>query len=266
MSGHGVFDYIVAGGGSAGCTLAARLAQAGDASVLLVEHGSGGSSLFSRMPAGNGFLFGNPRHDWGFQSTPQPGLGGRRIYYPRGRGLGGSSLMNGMIYIRGNAADYDRWRQMGLAGWSYGDVLPYFRRSAGARHRPGDPFHGTDGPLKLSPARQRDAIYERFVAACLEAGAPFNDDFNGATQEGAGWFDTKVWRGMRQSSARLPGTAAGQSHHPCRQSRAAHRHGGEPRGRPGAGHGRGAGKARGGAVPGRLRFAPVPDAFGHRPG
>ena len=202
MSGHGVFDYIVAGGGSAGCTLAARLAQAGDASVLLVEAGGGSSSLFSRMPAGNGFLFGNPRHDWGFQSTPQPGLGGRRIYYPRGRGLGGSSLMNGMIYIRGNAADYDRWRQMGLAGWSYGDVLPYFRRSAGARHRPGDPFHGTDGPLKLSPARRRDAINERFVAACLEAGAPFNDDFNGATQEGAGWFDTKVWRGIRQSSAR----------------------------------------------------------------
>jgi len=202
MNQGGVFDYVIAGGGSAGCTLAARLAEDPDVSVLLVEAGGDGDSLFSRMPAGNGFLFGNPRHDWGYESTPQEGLGGRRIYYPRGRGLGGSSLMNGMIYIRGNPADYDRWRQKGLSGWSYADVLPYFRKSAGAPHRAGDAFHGTDGPLKLSPAPNHDAINRRFLDACRQAGAPDNPDFNGAAQEGAGRLDTKVWRGVRQSSAR----------------------------------------------------------------
>ena len=196
-----VFDYVIAGGGSAGCALAARLAQAGDATVLLVEAGGPGGGLFSRMPAGNGFIFGNPRFDWGFSSTPQQGLDGRQIYYPRGRGLGGSSLMNGMIYIRGHASDYDRWAQMGLPGWSYGDLLPYFRRSAGARHRRGDPFHGDAGPLKLTPARNFEAVDRAFVAACVEAGASANDDFNGARQEGAGRLDTKVWRGVRQSSA-----------------------------------------------------------------
>lgn len=196
------YDYVIAGGGSAGCTLAARLAEDPEVTVLLVEAGGSGDSLFSRMPAGNGFIFGNPRHDWGYHSVPQPGLDGRRIYYPRGRGLGGSSLMNGMIYIRGNAADYDRWRQKGLAGWSYGDVLPYFRRSTSARHRAGDPFHGSDGPLRLSPSPPLDAVNRRFLEACLQAGAPANADFNGARQEGAGAFDTKVWRGVRQSSAR----------------------------------------------------------------
>ncbi|MEO0822293.1 MAG: GMC family oxidoreductase N-terminal domain-containing protein [Pseudomonadota bacterium] len=195
-----VFDFVIAGAGSAGCALAARLAEDGRHTVCLVEAGGPGRSLWSRMPAGNGFLFGNPRHDWGLRSVPQPGLAGRSVFYPRGKGVGGSSLMNGMIYMRGTAGDYDRWRRKGLAGWSYAEVLPYFRRSAGAAHRAGDPYHGR-GPLRLTPAGNFDAVNARFVQACIEAGAARNADFNGASQAGAGRIDTKVWRGRRQSAA-----------------------------------------------------------------
>jgi len=200
MRAGSTYDYVIAGAGSAGCALAARLCKDPDVTVLLVEAGGNGKSLFTRMPAGNGFLFGNPKFDWGYQTIPQATLNGRRLYYPRGKGVGGSSLINGMIYIRGNATDYDRWRQKGLPGWSFGDVLPYFKRAGGAAHRSDDPYHGTDGPLKLTPAGNYDRINKIFVQACIEAGARFNEDFNGARQEGVGRVDTKVHRGRRQSA------------------------------------------------------------------
>ncbi len=195
------YDYVIAGAGSAGCALAARLAEDPDVTVCLVEAGGSGRSLWTRMPAGNGFLFGNPRFDWGFRSVPQEMLNGRRIYYPRGKGVGGTSLMNGMIYMRGTAADYDRWRQKGLAGWSYADVLPYFRRACSAPHRNGDPFHAGDGPLKLTPAGNYDRLNRIFVEAAQQAGNPLNENFNGPSQRGVGRVDVKVWNGRRQSTA-----------------------------------------------------------------
>ena len=195
-----VYDYVIAGGGSAGCALAARLAEAPDVSVCVVEAGGKGRDLFIRMPAGNGFVFGNPRLDWGYHSVPQPGLNGRRIYYPRGKALGGSSIVNGMIYMRGVASDYDMWRQAGLDGWSYAEVLPYFRRAEGARDRRDD-WHGQDGPLKTEPARNFGAIDRAFIAAAKAAGHREIADFNGPERTGVARNDSTISKGVRQSSA-----------------------------------------------------------------
>ncbi|MEW2913258.1 GMC family oxidoreductase N-terminal domain-containing protein [Leisingera sp. JC11] len=194
------FDYVIAGGGSAGCALAARLAEDPGVSVCLVEAGGKGRGLFIRMPAGNGFVFGNPRLDWGYTSVPQPGLNARRVYFPRGKALGGSSIVNGMIYMRGVAADYDTWQQMGLDGWSYADVLPYFRRSEGARGRR-DAWHGADGPLKTEPARNFGEMEQAFLDAAVAAGHQRIDDFNGPLRTGVARNDSTVSKGVRQSSA-----------------------------------------------------------------
>ncbi|MCG7519783.1 GMC family oxidoreductase [Ruegeria sp. Ofav3-42] len=195
-----VFDYVIAGGGSAGCVLAARLAEDPDVTVCLIEAGGKGRDLFIRMPAGNGFVFGNPRFDWGYESVPQPGLNGRKIYFARGKALGGTSIVNGMIYMRGVPADYDAWRQMGLKGWGYSELLPYFRRSEGSRDRR-DGYHGAAGPLKTEPAANFGALDQAFVEAAVAAGHARLDDFNGPHRTGVARNDSTVSRGTRQSSA-----------------------------------------------------------------
>ena len=201
MSAKKQFDYIIVGAGSAGCVLANRLSEDADVSVCLIEAGKKDKSLLVRMPAGVGSLIKqeNP-HNWGFWTTPQKHMNGRKLYWPRGRGWGGSSSINGMIYIRGHARDYDQWRQSGLTGWGFSDVLPYFRKSetyAGGA----DDFHGGDGPLQVSESPMEDEVFDLFVAAGRDAGYAVTDDFNGAQQEGFGAYQRTIHEGERWSAS-----------------------------------------------------------------
>ena len=192
-------DFVVVGAGSAGCAVAARLSEDPTTKVVLLEAGDADTNRWIHIPLGFGKTFADPSVNWCYETEPDPGAADRRVFWPRGKVLGGSSSINGMVYIRGQAEDFDHWRQLGNTGWSFEDVLPYFKRSE-HQVRGADGFHGTGGPLSVSDVA-RHPICEAFIAATSELGFPHNDDFNGATQDGAGYHQTTTRNGKRCSTA-----------------------------------------------------------------
>ena len=194
------YDYVIVGAGSAGCLLANRLSADGRYRVALIEAGGKDDWIWFHIPAGYLFAIGNPRADWMFEIEPDPGLNGRKIAYPRGKVVGGSSAINAMIYMRGQAADYDHWRQMGLEGWGWRDLLPYFRRHED--HFAGrSEFHGHGGELRVDEPRVRWRLLDAFREAARESGIPFTDDFNRGNNEGCGYFQVNQKNGRRWSAA-----------------------------------------------------------------
>lgn len=195
------YDYIIVGAGSAGCVLASSLSEDSDCRVLLLEAGPDTETFWIRTPAGVPFLFHDPSLNWRFSTEPEPHLGNRSIYWPRGKVVGGTSAINGMIYIRGDQQDYNAWEAQGNPGWSYADVLPYFRR-AETNEQGGNDWRGDSGPLRVSTGRYQMPLSEAFIQAALHAGIPANDDFNGPKLEGVGYCQHTIHDGLRYSTAR----------------------------------------------------------------
>jgi choline dehydrogenase len=194
------FDYIVTGAGSAGAVVASRLSESGRYRVLLLEAGGPDSNPWIHIPLGFAKTFVDPRVNWKFESAPQPQLGNRQLYLPRGKTLGGTSSINGMVYIRGNHGDYDEWRQRGCVGWDWDSVLPYFRKAQN-QARGGSEWHGTGGPLNVSDQPRRFELADAVLTAFEQAGIPRNPDFNGASQEGCGYYQTTTGNRRRWSTA-----------------------------------------------------------------
>lgn len=194
------WDYVIVGAGSAGCVLANRLTASGRLRVLLLEAGPRDSNPWIHIPLGYGKLFTNPRYNWMFESEPEPELNNRRIIQPRGKGLGGSSSINGLVHVRGQREDFDHWASLGNRGWGYADVLPYFKKSEDFQHG-ADAFHGVGGPLAVGSLPEPHELCDAFIGAAREAGHPRNDDFNAERQEGAGYFHVNARNGRRCSTA-----------------------------------------------------------------
>jgi choline dehydrogenase-like flavoprotein len=193
-------DYIVVGAGSAGCVLTNRLSADGTNKVLTLEAGDRDKSFMIHMPLGVGQVWHDPKFNWSYESEPEPHANNRRLFHPRGKVLGGSSSINMMAYVRGNHGDYDRWRQKGLAGWSFDDVLPYFKRAESFQDRD-DPYHGSDGPWKIRTTDVDDPIFDCFFDAIESAGYQKAPDYNGAAQEGFARLQVNAVNGRRQSAA-----------------------------------------------------------------
>ena len=196
-------DFVIVGAGSAGCAMAYRLSEAG-ASVLVIEHGGTDVGPFIQMPAALSYPMNMSRYDWGYRSEPEPHLNNRQLACPRGKVIGGSSSINGMVYVRGHAMDFDHWAEAGAAGWSYSDVLPYFKRMESWHdgNHGGDPsWRGSDGPLHVSRGPRDNPLFDAFVQAGRQAGYEVTDDYNGQKQEGFGPMEQTVWQGRRWSAA-----------------------------------------------------------------
>ena len=196
-----MFDYIIIGAGSAGCVLAKRLTDSGANRVLLLEAGPPDASILIRMPAAVAKAIASPRFNWHYDTEPEPGLDGRRLYWPRGKVLGGSSSINALVHVRGHPADYDRWAEAGCEGWSFNDVLRYFRRSE-TNANGANAYRGGDGPLYVGNPESGNEIFRAFIEAGGQAGYPVTDDFCGEQAEGFGPFQLAIKDGTRQSTAR----------------------------------------------------------------
>ncbi len=193
-------DFVVIGAGSAGCVMAARLSEDAATKVVLLEAGGADTNHWIHIPLGFGKTFADASVNWCYETEADPGAAGRKIFWPRGKVLGGSSSINGMVYIRGQKEDFDHWRQLGNTGWSFDDCLPYFKR-AEHQTRGRDDYHGTDGPLCVSDVAQTDLICQAFIDSAVACGIPRNDDFNGAVQDGVGYHQTTTRNGRRCSTA-----------------------------------------------------------------